>query len=219
MATTLEGQVVAICDEIAQHTHDLEDGIRAHFVALEEVRKVSIVRLLEREQELHLVWQRDPFLYRNLLIKSLINALVSDLLHSTAKNLDEIGRRGSYPRQFTTLVVHFSEKMEPLHRELDEFIDKEIIYHASIYRADDVAVRTIRELFKFYLRYPSQLPDYVLGRLETPGDQPELVRAICDHIAGMSDNYAQTEWTRVEQITRSMADGRSPTVISSEQRP
>ena len=28
-ATTLEGQVVAMCDEIAQRTHDLEDGVRA----------------------------------------------------------------------------------------------------------------------------------------------------------------------------------------------
>ncbi len=216
-ATTLEGQVVAICDEIAQHTHDLEDGIRAGFVALEEVRKVSIVRLLEKEQELHLVWQRDRFLYRNLLIKALINLLISDLLETTARQLEEMDKRGSYPKRFTDLVVRFSEELEPLHHELDEFIDREIIYHASIYRADDVAVRTISELFKFYLRFPSQLPDYVLGRLESPDSRPQLVRAICDHIAGMSDNYAQTEWTRAEQIIRSMADGQSPPAGHSEE--
>ncbi|MGQ9559027.1 MAG: dGTP triphosphohydrolase [Candidatus Oleimicrobiaceae bacterium] len=217
MATTLEGQVVAICDEIAQHTHDLEDGIRAGFVALADVRKVSIVRLLEQEQELHLVWQRDPFLYRNLLIKALINLLISDLLETTARELEEIARRGSHPRRLTSVVVHFSRELEPLHRELDEFIDQEIIYHASIYRADDVAVRTIRELFKFYLRFPSQLPDYVLGRLQSPDSHPQLVRAICDHIAGMSDNYAQTEWTRVEQIIRNMADAQSPPANPSEE--
>ena len=42
-ATTLEGQVVAICDEIAQRTHDLEDGIRAALVEIEKIRKLKIV--------------------------------------------------------------------------------------------------------------------------------------------------------------------------------
>ncbi|MDZ7384965.1 MAG: dNTP triphosphohydrolase [candidate division KSB1 bacterium] len=206
--TTLEGQVVAICDEIAQHTHDLEDGIRANFVALDQVRRVTIVRQLERELGLETFWKEDPFLYRNLLIKGLINALISDLLRTTASNLARLARPFPPRGPFAHIVVHFSAELEPLHRELDQFIDDEIIYHASIYRADDLAVRIIRELFKFYLRFPSQMPEYVLGRIASPGELPQLVRAICDHIAGMSDNYAETEWTRVEQIVRSLAEGQ-----------
>lgn len=217
VAGTLEGQVVAICDEIAQHTHDLEDGIRAGFVALEQVRKVGIVQRLEREHRIDALCKRDPFLYRNLLIKALIDALISDLLHTSVRNLGRLSKMGPFPERFTQVVVHFSDELEPLHRELDEFIDDEIIYHASIYRADDVAVRTIRELFKFYLRFPSQLPEYVLGRISSRENRAQLVRAICDHIAGMSDNYAQTELTRVEQIVRNMDESRPQGVATDQE--
>ncbi|HDP99425.1 MAG TPA: dNTP triphosphohydrolase, partial [bacterium] len=48
-ATTLEGQVVAICDEIAQRTHDLEDGIRAGLVELEHVRENKIIVSVEKK--------------------------------------------------------------------------------------------------------------------------------------------------------------------------
>ncbi len=219
MASTLEGQVVAICDEIAQHTHDLEDGIRAGFVALAQVRKVTLVRHLERELGIAGLWQSDPFLYRNLLVKGLINALISDLLHNTAESLGHVAPPGAPWSPARGLVVNFSPQLESLHHELDQFIDDEIIYHASIYRADDLAVRIIRELFKFYLRYPSQMPEYVLGRIAPPGELPQLVRAICDHIAGMSDNYAQTEWARVEQIVRTMADGQPGQHASAEELP
>ncbi|MGH7449833.1 MAG: dGTP triphosphohydrolase, partial [bacterium] len=47
MATTLEGQIVAIADEVAQRTHDLEDGLRAGLVEVEEVRRLEIVQQVE----------------------------------------------------------------------------------------------------------------------------------------------------------------------------
>ena len=41
-ACHFEGQVVAVADEIAQQTHDLEDGIRAGSVRLDEVEELKI---------------------------------------------------------------------------------------------------------------------------------------------------------------------------------
>ena len=101
----------------------------------------------------------------------------SDLLCKYYKDKKRFG-------PFDRVIVGFSKEFEPLHAELDKFIDKEIIYHASIYRADDHATKIIRALFKFYYRYPSQLPDYVLRRAKesdpAPPNSSDFIRIICD---------------------------------------
>lgn len=210
MAMTLEGQVVAMCDEIAQHTHDLEDGVRAHFVEIDEIRKLTIVKKIEAELHLGAVFSKDQYLYRNLLIRGLINLLVTDVIENSIAQLRGYYQEKGYFTPFDRLIVNFSPELEPLHAELDEFIDREIIYHASIDRADDVATNRIRALFKFYYLYPSHLPDYATHKLKGDGGQlanTEFIRTICDYIAGMTDNFAESEFNRIEAITRSMEDG------------
>ncbi len=201
-ASSLEGQVVAICDEIAQRTHDLEDGLRAGFVELERIREVRLVREVEERRRLEPLLRENPFLYRNQIIRALIEALVTDVLEETLRRLEDYFQRKGPTRLFDEEIVAFSDSMDPLQAELDEFIDREIIYTASIYRADDEAVELIRGLFRAYVEDPSRLPEYVLSRLDPEvRDQlgrgseipPDLARAICDHIAGMTDNFAIAE--------------------------
>ena len=226
-ATSLEGQVVAICDEIAQRTHDLEDGLRAQFVPLEEIRQVRLVRKVEKENALGSLLHENPFLYRNLIIRALIEALVTDVLTETSRRLKDYVARKGMSREFDEEIVAFSEAMDPLQAELDRFIDKEIIFTASIYRADDRAVSLLRLLFKRYVEDPSLLPDYLLQRLEVDGvplsverlsrgresealkkrlrRDPAFVRAVCDHIAGMTDNFALAEQERLGLLVEAEA--------------
>ncbi|MDZ7725879.1 MAG: dNTP triphosphohydrolase [candidate division KSB1 bacterium] len=65
VSITLEGQIVAVCDEIAQRTHDLEDGIRAGYVSIDQVRQVPLIRYLESSGQLEPMKNHDPFAYRN----------------------------------------------------------------------------------------------------------------------------------------------------------
>lgn len=215
-ASSLEGQVVAISDEIAQRTHDLEDGIRAGFVPLEKVREVRIVRQVEEARGLGCLLRENPFLYRNQIIRALIEALVTDVLRETLRRLEAYVQRKGVRRVFDEEIVGFSAEMDPLQAELDEFIDREIIYTASIFRADDEAVALLRFLFRAYLEDPSRLPAYVLERLpkETGAEAGRglsyragaqnstlLARTICDHIAGMTDNFALTEAERLGHVS------------------
>jgi len=68
-ATTLEGQIVAVCDEIAQRTHDLEDGLRARHVSLLDVRSLELIKLIEQRFQLAAVFEQEngfPFSMRKL---------------------------------------------------------------------------------------------------------------------------------------------------------
>lgn len=219
-AVTLEGQVVAISDEIAQRTHDLEDGVRAGYVTLAKIRDVALVRRVEEKLRLKPALRRDPHLYRNLIIPGLINLLTTDVIETTLINVSDFQKRKQRLRYFDAEIVCFSKEIDPLQKELDRFIATEIIEHASSDRSDEGAKEIIRGLFMFFCQYPHRLPNYVLSRcglaewaekvgskkvtaavfrakVEKIQSDPRFIRTVCDHIAGMTDNFAENEWANV----------------------
>lgn len=210
-ASTIEAQVVAISDEVAQRTHDLEDGLRAHLVSVSDVRQLSLVRRVEIQSGLQEVAESDPFLYQNLLIRSLVDYLVTDVIRQTLRNLAEYSRRVGRLSDFDETLVWFSAEVDPHQKQLNQFIYKEIIYKVDVRRTDFQVEALIKNLFRAYYEHPSLLPDYLHDRLER-GSEGELVtglqlqeqgreagfvRTVADHIAGMTDNFAVEEMRRI----------------------
>lgn len=229
-ATTLEGQIVAICDEIAQRTHDLEDGIRAQNVAIDQVRQVRIIQLLERRAKIEPPRPGDDFLYRNRLIKSLVNFLVTDVMEAGLKRLNEFVHEKSRHHFFDRLIVWFGEMVHPLQQELDQFIHKEIIATTARRQSDQAALQTLQDLFRFYYLHPDRLPDYRLfamaeknswpqlqtlrpearkAALDRLRQEPRFLRVICDHIAGMTDPFAEKEVVRLRGAAQQKSPPRS----------
>ena len=205
-ATTLEGQVVAICDEIAQRTHDLEDGIRAGLVDISRVRKVEIIQHVEKMHHLD-KYLPDAYGYRNRMIRELINFLIGDVIETTIDNIEKFYQRKKRLNFFDEEIVKFSSNVDPLQRELNHFIYQEIIFKCAgnDYRNDNK--KMLRQIFKSFLLYPAMLPDYIVDRLRKmtsdeqlklndnilPNYEDKFVRAIADHVAGMTDSYAQSQ--------------------------
>lgn len=220
-ATTLEGQGVAICDEIAQRTHDLEDGIRAGLVELEQVRELPIVQNLEKKLKIQNLLEEDKFLYLGLLIRGLINLLVDDVIKQTLKNLSVYWQRKEKLQDFDEEIVCFSHKINPLQKQLNKFIHKEIIEYSRSNWTDEVGEKLLCRLFEAYFLNPELLPQYVLARYFNEKEElfsSELlldekkhlamqkdnyfIRIICDHIAGMTDNFAVREAERLSRMQK-----------------
>ena len=88
----VEGQVVAVADEIAQQTHDLEDGLRVGSVQLDRVlAQPAAQRIIRR---LGPAWEAEPRRWRrqNLLIRGLIALFVGDVVDASAARLREFAR-------------------------------------------------------------------------------------------------------------------------------
>jgi len=204
-ATTLEGQVVAIADEVAQRTHDLEDGIRAGFVSIQEVRSLKIVQQLEKEMGIEKLLDQDPYLYRNTLIKSLINLLVIDIIEATRNNIEDFYRRKGRLNFFDEEVVKFSPQLDPLQKELDEFLNERVISKPDAYVSNVSVDQVIKGLFRAYFLRPKELGEYSKyffpqePQFETLPNykNKNLLRLICDYIAGMTDNFALEEFHRL----------------------
>ncbi|HDL18573.1 MAG TPA: hypothetical protein ENH29_05920 [Bacteroidetes bacterium] len=211
-AGTLEGQVVAVCDEIAQRTHDLEDGLRAKFVTVDEVRRQPIVQLAE-EKYLQPPGPGEPdFEYIGRLIKKLINLLVTDVIEMSLQNIEDFYRRKNRFCPFDELIVTFGPELDPLQLQLDRFISKRIIKRSGIEWADDLAVQVIRGLFRAYLNQPQEMQSFPMhkyfSRYVTWQEEQKFplfefekddrfVRLTADYIAGMTDLFAMKEYERL----------------------
>ncbi|MFQ5605200.1 MAG: dGTP triphosphohydrolase [bacterium] len=212
VASSLEGQVVAICDEIAQRTHDLEDGLRAGLVELQKVKRLKVIQLIEKKMNIFTLEQRDRQVYQGLLIRGLINYLVDDVIRTTLVNLSEYAQQHGDMTEFDRELVQFSPETDPLQKELNKFIYKEIIDFSRVKWSDELGRKLLFRLFEAYFLEPTLLPEYVLAKyfqdkreafsvknrlveqqLQRMQNDRQFFRLICDHIAGMTDNFAIRE--------------------------
>lgn len=224
-APHLEGQVVAVADEIAQQTHDLEDGLRERQVDLERVEQLSISRLVMKNipgySDLPRLRRQDK------LIRGLIHLLVTN---STVTTLRRIGgwceekgieSPGDFSRHRAELPFGLAELDSGLKREyaqLRRFVYDNVINCYNVSRMDGKAVYLMRRLFKAYLNRPLQLPDYLLLRFaktqnirflrdlplnrieEETGrylNNPAFYRTVCDFVAGMTDKFVFDEYEKL----------------------
>lgn len=181
---TLEGQVVAICDEIAQDSHDLDDGLREKIITIEDIELLDLYKNLNKEiNDLE-------------IIKNLINFLITDIIDNSSFNLKK-----------EKFIIDFSKQTKSKEKELRNFLTEKIYHSCRIKRMDNKAKDYIEKLYYTYKKDPLQLPDEILERynsnLRTLKDltkvkkDPLLSIIICDYIAGMTDRYAQDEYKKL----------------------
>lgn len=169
----LEGQAVAAADEIAQQTHDLEDGLRAGSVRLDEVEKLALARRLIDEMGDRYRSERRRWLRQNLLIRGMIEFFVTDVVNSSSQRISRFCERHSISdregfaaraREVSQTTMWFTREGETLFDELKAFIYQFIINHSTVNRQDWRARKVVTGLFRAFWLNPLNLPDYVLLR-------------------------------------------------------
>ena len=212
---TLEGQVVAISDEIAQLTHDIEDGIRGGIIDDKKFRETKLVKKYMEEKGI-----RPPKSYneKNQILKGLIGYLIDDVCEEFERKIvayvEKYGKPTFEDDQdvYVERCVDFSKDIKPLAKDLANVRDNWVLCSIEIKQADHKAEYMIRHMYKAYHKHPLELPDYILARYynekmedfdrtmvneEKLKNDRKFKRYICDHIAGMSDQFAAREYLKL----------------------
>lgn len=192
-APTLETQAVDVADEIAYDNHDLDDGLTSGLIKEKDLENFEIWEKINRKIDRKYA-KIDPALRKYLIIRSLIDLQVSDLIQETRKNIARFKVKKYADLAKTHVrIVDFSKDVRTLRKPLRQFLMQRLYHHYRVMRMSIKAKRFIRELFREYLRAPAQLPSEV--QLKIPRDG--LRRVVCDYIAGMTDRYALDEYKKL----------------------
>jgi dGTPase len=196
----LEAQLANAADEIAYNNHDIDDGLRARLLSVEQLRQVPLFAR-HHDQVLRAYSSLNPKQLRHETIRRMINTLVSDLTERTQERLRRL--KPKHPdevRAQAKPLVGFGQNMESENRELKRFLREQLYRHHQVYRMTVKAGRVVQELFAALFADPRLLPPDLYPQAETAADASGAAgraRIIADYIAGMTDRYALDEHERL----------------------
>ncbi|MBL6791628.1 MAG: deoxyguanosinetriphosphate triphosphohydrolase [Methylophilaceae bacterium] len=194
---SLEAQLTNICDEIAYNNHDIQDGIRAKKIFIEQLEDLPIFY-----NQMSEVLAKYPKLSKSKIVsetvRMIINMLVSDVIKNSKKEIKKENIVTSDDvRNCKKILICFSDEIKKLNIELKKFLYKNLYMHPDVLVMTNQANVIIKDLFFAYnndLKLVSEeycaynIDKINLGRKE---------RVICDYIAGMTDRFAQQEHRRL----------------------
>jgi dGTPase len=182
----LEAQVAAISDDIAYDNHDIDDGLRAGLLHIDELIALPIVgRLWDA------IGERHPGISiekrQRALVRDMIGTMVGDVLAETERRVREAGVETiDEVRSVGRQLAGFSHALAAEERELKRFLYARLYGLAELVPIREEAERVVADLAAAYRADPALLPD----DWQRGGDEVEQLRTIGDFIAGMTDRFA-----------------------------
>lgn len=196
----IEAQLANYADEIAYNNHDIDDGLRAGLITMEQLRECELF-----DQQYIQVFNRWPGLSGRKviheIIRRMINVLATDLIETTKKNIQQSApdsiedvRQAGFP------LVGFSDETKKMNLALKQFLRKNLYQHYHVHRMTYKAKIIIKTLFEAFETDLKLLPNHLQNLIETEsGKKSDDIKhtIIADYIAGMTDRYAIAEYERI----------------------
>lgn len=190
---SLEAQVASLSDDIAYDNHDIDDGLRAGFLDIDELLAHPFVA--ERWAEVERRYpQAPPERQVAELIRSQIGVMVNDLIAQTRANLAGI-ESVEQVRAAGRPLVAFSPEMAEAERGFKRFMYERLYYHPEQVETARRARAVIAELYSAYSQEPVLMDESWIDTL--PRFEPDRSRHIADYVAGMTDRFALTCHARI----------------------
>ena len=179
--SNLEGQVVAIADEIAQRGHDLDDAMTSGSLNIDELEKyltlrkminlAKIVRHAEDEVDEAIrkgyMQQDDSELRNSRTASAVISYFIKDVIDTSRKAISyyDVSKFEENGHCITEQLIVFSETAKMLNDYLETIIANKVINNAEVSLFDNNASAVITGLFSAYYHNPRLLHKGTMRRL------------------------------------------------------
>jgi len=192
---SLEAQIAAVADDIAYDNHDIDDGLRAGLLALDQLMEQPFVAANFRAVEARFPGAPHDRLLREL-VRDQIGVMVNDVIATTAANVAAAGVANvDDVRAAGRTLGGFSADLAASERDLKRFMYANLYHHPEQIAAAEAAHHVIARLFAAYAADPRLMGADWAARV--PGGAEATVRHIGDYIAGMTDRFAIDRYAEI----------------------
>jgi len=191
---SLEAQVAALADDIAYDNHDIDDGLRAGLLDLDELLAQPMAAASWAAAEAR--WPGTPReTLKRELVREGIGRMVTDLLAESRRRLAAAAPASvEEVRAAPGPLIGFSPEMADAERRLKRFMYAKLYHHPRQLEVAATAGQVVAGLAQAYLADPTLLPP---NWTALPEGEPERTRRVGDFIAGMTDRYALTRYREI----------------------
>ena len=189
---SLEAQIASISDDIAYNSHDLEDGLKSNLFKLKDLESIPILKTIIFKHKKKIKNYSLDLIIRQI-IRDIINEMVRDIIFTTQKNIKKNKIKSlndvynsKYP------IVSFSKTMKIFDKKIKSFLKKKMYYHKNVKIKTNQGKEIIIKLFKSIRKNPKRFINV------SKYDKSNILRSICDFIAGMTDRYAINLYKKIK---------------------
>ncbi len=192
--SSLEAQIANLADEITYYSHDLDDGLDSGLLSEKELAKnvrvwAHAAKLVKKEYG-----KLPDESRRYFTIRTIIDMQIRDVVETSERLIEKAGVKSADDVRLCAkpLVQHSAERAK-LNLELRHYLYKNLYYNPVVHQPNLRAVKLLGQLFKYFMAHPKEIGESSRKRIKKVG----LHRAVCDHIAGMTDRYVMLECERL----------------------
>ena len=194
---SLEAQAAAISDDIAYNTHDLDDGLRAGLIAIDDLRELdlagSILNEVERAYPL-----LDPVRTGHEILRRHITRMVEDVIGTAVGAIEALTPVNSDAvRRADRALVEFSRPMREAVDQTRRFLFERVYRNPDVVAVMRNAEALVEELFDAFLARPELMPADWARHCEDMTDE-KRARRVGDYLSGMTDTFARAEHERLK---------------------
>ncbi len=198
----LEAQIANVADAIAYNNHDIDDGLRAGLITVDQLREIGLF-----DEQFQIVKQKYPALdgkrLTHEIVRRMINQQVVDLLQHSEQQLSRSDLQHiDDVRTQTKPLIGFSSEMAGKHQALKHFLREHLYRHYRVHRVASKSQRMIHDLFETLFNDARLLPtehQIRAKKMEGESGHEGRARAVADYIAGMTDRFAFIEHRKLCQ--------------------
>ena len=185
----LEAQIASLSDDIAYNNHDIDDGFRAGFINLDDLKNIEFLAEIINQISLEFKEIEDHMVVKEL-IRRLIGLMVDDLITQTKKNLATfLPTSVEGVRNSPTSIPSFSDFFISQDKIIRDFLRSRVYEHVSIESERINSKKIIEGLFNKLINNIDLLPNQLKKKCDIPKSKISA-RVVCDYIASMTDRSA-----------------------------
>ena len=194
-----EAQAAAIADDIAYSNHDIDDGLRAGLIKLEDLRSVPLVGAFVAGALDHANIDHNRAVYD--VNRRMITAMIADVVAETQARIAALNPQDANAvRTAGQPLVAFSPSLAKDLAALKIYLFERVYRHPRVMTVMAKAETIVADLFHHYMTEPNDLPE---TRRAAASAADTITRAamIADFVAGMTDRFAIAEHNRLFDVT------------------